>query len=129
METRKNTWERKKIVTLAPLYTWAPGTTHTISLVIIHKGVEVIIVQVGSPISAVNIRLGKWIYWAIINHMPQGVTSSTDLKIADICHWNAPIYDRDHIGCQTMMCRMTQHSLSTGRTDVHQAEEPVMTEI
>ena len=33
------------------------------------------------------------------------------------------------LGFQTMMCRMTRHRLSANGTDVHQAEEPVMTKI
>ena len=28
-------------------------------------------------------RLSKWVDWAIIDHMSQGITSSTDLKIAN----------------------------------------------
>ena len=33
------------------------------------------------------------------------------------------------LGCQTMMCRVAQRRFPTGRTGVHGAEEPVVTEI
>ena len=75
-----------------------------------------------------SVWLGKQIDWAVINHMPQGVTSSTDLKIADVIGMS-PSMTEITLGRQTMMCHMTWHSLSTGRTNVHQAEEPMMTEI
>ena len=81
---RKKTWKRKQIVTLPPSYIRAPGLTHTISLVVIHKGVEVIIVGIGSPISIASFWLGKRVDWAVIDHMPQSVTSSADLKIANL---------------------------------------------
>ena len=95
--TRKKTWERKKIVTLPPSYTRAPGSICTISLVVIHKGIEVIVVWIGSPISALSVWLGKQIDQAVINHMPQGICifhRSEDCKL----HQNVPIGDRDHIG-------------------------------
>ena len=117
METRKKTRQRKKIVTLPPSYIQAPGSIHSISLVVIHKGVEVIIIQVGFPISAVSIRLGKWVDWAVIDHMSQGITSSTDPKIADVVRMS-PSMTEIALGHQTIMCRMTRHSLSTSRADV-----------
>ena len=40
---------------LPPLYTQAPGSICPIPLVVVHKGVEVIVIRVGSPISAVSI--------------------------------------------------------------------------
>ena len=54
MEIRKKTWDKKEIVTLPPLYIQAPGSTHTISLVVIHESIEVIVVGIGSPISVVS---------------------------------------------------------------------------
>ena len=75
-----------------------------------------------------SVWLGKRIDWAVINHMPQGVTSSTDLKIADVIGMS-PSMTEITLGHQTMMCCMTWHGLSTDRTNVHQAEEPMMTEI
>ena len=119
MVTRKKTWVRKEIVTLPPLYTWAPGSIHTIPLVII---------QVGSSINVANVQLGKWIEWAVIDHMPQGITFSTDLKVANIVGM-FPSITKITLGHQTMMCHMTWHGLSTGRTDMHQAEEPMVTKI
>ena len=50
---------RKKIVTLLPSYIRAPGLIHTISLVVIHKGVEVVVVRIGPSISALSVWLGK----------------------------------------------------------------------
>ena len=81
---RKKTWERKEIVTLPPSYIRAPGSTHAISLVVIHESIEIIIVGIGSPISVASFWLGKWIDWAVIDHMSGGVTSSTDPKIAGL---------------------------------------------
>ena len=103
-------------------------TVCLISLVVIHKGVEVIIVGIGPPISAANIWLGEQIDWAVIDHMPWGVASSTDPKIADIVGMSPSMTEITE-GCQTMMCHMTQCSLPTGRTDIHGAEEPVVTKI
>ena len=100
----------------------------TIPLVVIHKGVEVVVIRVGSSISVANVRLGKWIDWAVINHMPWGVASSTDSKVADIVGMS-PSVTEITLGLQTMMCRMTGCRLSTNGTDVHRAEEPIMTEI
>ena len=84
MEMRKKAWKRKEIVTLPPSYIRAPGSTHTISLVVIHKGVEVIIIRIDSPISVASFWLGKWVDWAVINHVPWGVTSTADPKIANL---------------------------------------------
>ena len=110
---RKKTWERKEIVTLPPSYIQAPGSTHTIFLVVIHKGIEVIVVRIGSPISVMSFWLGKWvdwtvIDWAVIDHMSQGVTSSTDLKIAYLIQVS-PSVTEITLGHQTMMCGMAQH--------------------
>ena len=128
MEMRKKTWERKEIVTLPPSYIRAPGLTHTIPLVVIHKGVEVIIIRIGSPINIASFRLGKWIDWAVIDHMPWGIASPTDLKVADLVGVS-PFMTEITLGLQTMMCRMTGHRFSTDRTGVHGAEEPMMTKI
>ena len=103
---RKKTCERKKIVTLPPSYIQIPDLIHTIPLVIIHKGVEVIIVKIDPPISVANVRLGKRIDWAVIDHMPQGVASSTDSKVADIIRVS-PSKAEITLGCQTMLCHMT----------------------
>ena len=110
------------------MYIQVPDSICPISLVVIHKGIEVVVVQVGSLISAVSVWLGKQIDWAIINHMPWGVASSTDLKIADIIRMS-PSKTEITLGCQTMMYCMTGHSLSAGRTDVHRAKEPMVTKI
>ena len=108
---RKKTWERKEIVTLPPLYTQAPGSIHTIPLVIIYKGVEVVVIGVSSPISAASVWLGKWIDWAVIDHMPRDVASSTDLKVADVVRMS-PSMTKITLGCQTMMCRVAWSCLS-----------------
>ena len=60
--------------------------------------------------------------------MPQGITFSTDLKVANIVGMS-PSITKITLGHQTMMCHMTWHGLSTGRTDMHQAEEPMVTKI
>ena len=60
--------------------------------------------------------------------MPRGVTSSTDLKVADVVGMS-PSVTEITLGLQTMMCCMTGCCLSTNGTDVHRAEEPMMTEI
>ena len=114
---RKKTWERKEIVTLPPSYTQAPGSTHTISLVIIHKGIEVVILGVCSIIGVMSVRLGKWVDWTVINHMSQGVTSFTDPKIAYFIRMS-PLMAEIILCCQTMMCGMTWHRFPTGRTGV-----------
>ena len=104
---RKKTGERKEIVTLPPLYIRAPGLTHTTSLVVIHKGVEVIVVRVGASISVVNVWLGKWVDWTVIDHMSQGVASSTDPKIAYLVRMSPPVTEIT-LGLQTMMCSVTR---------------------
>ena len=63
-----------------------------------------------------------------INHMPWGVTSSTDPKVANIVGVS-PSKTETTLGLQTMMCHVTGCRFSTGRTDVHQAEEPMVTKI
>ena len=75
-----------------------------------------------------NIWLDKQIDWAVIDHVSWGVTSSTDLKIADIVGMS-PSMTEVILGCQTMMCCMAQHGLSTGRANMHWAEESMMIEI
>ena len=75
-----------------------------------------------------SVQLGKWIDWTVINHMPQGITSSTDLKVADIIRMS-PSKTETTLGRQTVMCHMTWRGLPTGRTDVHGAEEAMMTKI
>ena len=100
----------------------------TILLVVIYKGVEVVVIRVSSSISVANIWLGKRVDWAVIDHMPWGVASSTDSKVANVVRVS-PSTTEITLGLQTMMCRVTGCRFSTGRTDVHQAEEPVVTEI
>ena len=128
METRKNTWERKKIVTLPPFYTWAPGSICPTSLVVIHKGVEVIIIGVSPAISALSVRLDKQIDWAVIDHMFLGVASSTDSKVTDFVRVS-PSMTETTLGFQTMMCSMAQGGLLAGWAGVHWAEEAMVTEI
>ena len=125
---RKKTWERKEIITLPPSYIRAPGSTCTTSLVVIHKGVEVIVVWVGSPISIASSWLSKRVDWAVIDHMPGGVTSSADPKIAGLIRVS-PLMTEITPGCQTMMCRMTGRRFPAGRTGVHGAGESMVTEI
>ena len=79
-----------------------------ISLVVIHKGIEVVIVRIGSLISALSVQLGKWIDRAVIDHMPRGVASSADLKIANFIGMSPSVAEIT-LGCQTMMCCMTWH--------------------
>ena len=102
--------------------------THTISLVVIHKGVEIIVIRVGPPISVVNSRLGRRVDWTVINHMSWGVISSTNLKIAYLISVS-PSVTEITLGRQTMMCSMARHWFPTSRTSVQGAGEPVVTEI
>ena len=60
--------------------------------------------------------------------MPWGVASSTDPKVANVVGMS-PSMTEITLGFQTMMCHMTGHCFSTGRTGVHQAEEPMVTKI
>ena len=60
--------------------------------------------------------------------MPQGVASSTDPKVANVIRV-FPSMTEITLGLQTMMCCMTGCCFSTGGTDVHWAEEAVVTEI
>ena len=126
MQMRKKTWKRKEIVILPPSYIRAPGSTHTISLVVIHKGVEVVIVRVGSSISVASFRLGKRVNWTVIDHMSQDVTSSTDPKIAYLVRMS-PLMTEITLGRQTMMCGMTWCHFPTIRTGVQGAGEPMVT--
>ena len=114
---RKKTWERKEIITLPPSYIQAPGLTHIISLIVIHKGVEVIVVGVGPPISIVSFWLGKQVDWTVIDHMSWGVTSSTNPKIAYFVQVS-PLVTEITLGRQTIMCGMAQCRFPTGRTGV-----------
>ena len=125
---RKKTWERKEIVTLPPLYIRAPGSTHTISLVVIHKGVEVVVIQVGPPISRSNIWLVKWVDRAVIDHVAWVVASSTDPKIAFLIGVS-PSTTEITLGLQTMMGSVTGSCFLTGGAAIHGAEEPMVTEI
>ena len=75
-----------------------------------------------------NIWLGKRIDWAVINHMPRDVASSTDLKVANVIGVSISMAEIT-LGLQTMMCHMTGCCLSANGTGAHRAEEPVMTEI
>ena len=113
---------------ITPLYIRAPGSIRTIPLVVIHKGVEVVVVRVSASISVVNVWLGKQIDWAVIDHKPWGVASSTDPKVANVIRMS-PSMTEITLGLQTMMCRMAGHCLPAGRTDVHWAKEPMVTEI
>ena len=60
--------------------------------------------------------------------MPQGITSSTDPKVANVVRVS-PSMTEITLGLQTMMCCVTRCHFSTGGTDVHWAEEPVVTKI
>ena len=60
--------------------------------------------------------------------MPQGITSSTDPKVANVVGVS-PSTTEITLGLQTMMCCVTGCRFSAGRTDVHRAEEPMVTEI
>ena len=99
------------------MYTQAPGLIRTIPLVVIHESVEVVIVRVGPSISVANVQLGKWIDWAVIDHMPWGVASSTDPKVANVIGMS-PSVTEITLGLQAMMCRMTRCRLSATGTDV-----------
>ena len=96
--------------------------------VIIHKGVEVIVVQVGSPISRSSIGLGKQVDRTVIDHMSGGVASSTASKVANLVSMSPSMTDVT-LGHQTMMGSMTGGCLLTGRAMVHGAEEPMVTKI
>ena len=102
--------------------------THTISLVVIHKGVEVVVVQIGSPISELSIGLGKWVDRAVIDHVSWGIASSTDPKVTNLISMSPPITDIT-LDCQTMMGSMTRRCFLTGRAEIHGTEEPMVTEI
>ena len=125
---RKKTWERKRIVTLPPLYIQAPGLTHTISLVVIHKGVEVIVVRVSSPISQSSIGLVKWVDRAVIDHVAWVIASSADPKIAHLISMSPPTTEIT-LGLQTMMGSVTGSRFLTDGAAIHGAEEPMVTEI
>ena len=72
--------------------------------------------------------MSKWVDWAVIDHMSRGVTSSADPKIAGLIRVS-PSMTEITLGCQTMMCCMTGHQFPAGRTGVHGAGEPMVTEI
>ena len=125
---RKKTWERKEIVTLPPLYIRAPGSTHIISLVVIHKGVEVFVVRVGSPISRLSIGLVKRVDRAVIDHVAWVIASTTDPKIAHLVSMSPPTTEIT-LGLQTMMGSMTGSCFLTGGAVIHGAEKPMVTKI
>ena len=75
-----------------------------------------------------NVWLGKQIDWAVINHMPWGIASSTDSKVANVVRMS-PSMTEITLGFQTIMCCMAWHCLPPGRTDVHWTEKSMMTEI
>ena len=60
--------------------------------------------------------------------MPWGITSSTDPKIANVIGMS-PSKTEITLGFQTMMCHMAGCHLSAGRTDMHWAEESMVTKI
>ena len=60
--------------------------------------------------------------------MPWGVTSFTDLKVANIVGVSPSVIEIT-LGLQTMMCHVTGGHFSAGRTDVHWAKEPMVTKI
>ena len=75
-----------------------------------------------------SVQRGKGVDWAVIDHMPQGITSSTDPKVANVVGMS-PSMTEITLGFQTMMCRMAWRCFSAGRTNMHGAEESVMTKI
>ena len=79
-------------------------------------------------VSASNNWLVKGVDWAVIDHMSQGVTPSTDPKVADIVRVS-PSMAEITLGRQTMMCSVSQRRFPTGRTSVHGARESVMAKI
>ena len=99
-----------------------------IPLVVIHKGVEVIVIGVGSPISAASIWLGKWIDWAVTDHMSSGIASSTDSKVTDFVRVSPSMTDTT-LGFQTMMDSVTWHGFVAGWAGVHWAVQAMVTEI
>ena len=70
--------------------------------------------------------MGKLIDWTVINHMPQGVAFSTDLKIAYFIGMSPSVAEIT-LGRQTMMCGMARRQFPTGRTGVQEAGEPMVT--
>ena len=75
-----------------------------------------------------SVELAKQVDWAVINHTAQGIASSTDPKIADVIKVSLSMTEITP-GLQTMMCCVARCCLSTGGTDINQAEEPVVTKI
>ena len=114
MEMRKKMWQRKEIVTLPPLYIWAPGSTHAFSLVVIHESIEVVVIGVGSPINVASSWMGNWINWAVIDHVSWGVASSTDPKIANLIGVS-PSMTEITLGRQTMMLNELARECLSGR--------------
>ena len=125
---RKKTWKRKQIVTLPPSYIRAPGSTHTISLVVIHKGVEVFVVRVSSPISRSSVGLVKRVDRAVIDHVAWVIASSADPKIAHLVSMSPPTTEIT-LGLQPMMDSVTGSRFLTGGAAIHGAEKPMVTEI
>ena len=75
-----------------------------------------------------NVQLGKGIDWAVIDHMPWDVASSTDPKVANVVGVS-PSMTETTLDFQTMMCHVTGCRLSANGTNVCWTEEPMMTEI
>ena len=99
-------WDRKEIVTLPPSYIQVPGSTYLILSVVIHQGVEIVVIGVSPIVSVSSVRLGKGVDWAVIDHMSQGVASPADPKIADVIRVS-PLRTEITLDHQTMMCSMS----------------------
>ena len=102
--------------------------THTIALVVIHKGVEIVIIRVGSPISRPGVWLVKRIDRAVIDHMAWVIAPPADSEIAYLVSVS-PSTTEITLGLQTMMGSVTQGHLLTGGAVIHGAKEPMVTEI
>ena len=100
--------------------------THTISLVVVHKGVEIVIIRVGSPISRSSVWLVKRVDRAIIDHVAPIVTSSADLEVAYLVSVS-PSTAEITLGLQTMMGSVARSRLLTGGAAIHGAEESMVT--
>ena len=66
--------------------------------------------------------------WTVIDHVPGGVASSTDLKVAYLVRVS-PSVTEITLGLQTMMCSMTRRGFPTSGTGVQGAGESVVTKI
>ena len=72
--------------------------------------------------------MGKWIDWAVTDHMSSGIASSTDLKVTDFIRVSPSMTDTT-LDFQTMMGSVTWHSFVAGWTGVHQAVQAMVTKI